>query len=320
MTATTKAPTAARADASAERGRTRLVIVTGMSGAGRTAALRALEDLGYEAVDNLPLSLFGSIVPPEGLAGRGLAVDVDVRTRDFTEARFNEMVDALFARPGIDGRMVFIDCDDEALRRRFTETRRRHPLAKDRAVPDGIQLERRLVGGLRARADVVIDTTALSVADLRRILAGHFALEPAGLAVSVVSFAFPHGLPREADLVFDVRFLANPHYVDALRPQSGCDAGVGDYVAADPAFAPFLAGIEAWLVPLLPRYEREGKSYLTIAIGCTGGRHRSVYVAERLAASLAARGRAVHLAHRDLPSSGQGEKPAERIRKDVAAP
>ncbi|MGH6718666.1 MAG: RNase adapter RapZ [Alphaproteobacteria bacterium] len=285
---------------------TRLVVVTGMSGAGRTTVLRALEDVGYEAVDNLPLKLLGSIVPPEGLPGRGLAIDVDVRTRDFTERRFTEVVTQLFARAGIDGRLVFVDCDDEALRRRFTETRRRHPLAKDRAVLDGIQHERRLIAGLRLRADLVIDTTALSVADLRRLIAGHYALEPAGLAVAVVSFAFPEGLPRESDLMFDVRFLANPHYAADLGPLTGRDEAVGAYIAADPAFAPFIQGLAHWLMPLLARYEREGKSYLTLAVGCTGGRHRSVFVAERLAAMFAAQGRQVHLIHRDLrPSSAE---------------
>jgi UPF0042 nucleotide-binding protein len=319
MTATTDSARARRGQGPADKPRVPLVIVTGMSGAGRSAAMRALEDLGYEAVDNLPLSLFGSIVPSEGLAGRGLALDVDVRTRDFSEQRFNEMVDALFALPGVDGRMLFIDCDDEALRRRFTETRRRHPLAKDRAVLDGIQLERRLLGGLRGRADVLIDTTALSVAELRRIVAGHFALDPAGLAVTVMSFAFPRGLPREADLVIDVRFLANPHYVDALRPLTGLDAAVGAYIATDPAYAPFIGGLEAWLTPLLPRYEQEGKSYLTIAVGCTGGRHRSVYVAERIAAALVAQGHAVHLTHRDLPPPNDANDALDRTRKDTVA-
>ncbi len=300
----------------AARPGTRLVVVTGMSGAGRTTVLRALEDIGYEAVDNLPLKLLGSIVPPDGLPGRGLAIDVDVRTRDFSERRFTETIAALFARAGIDGRLVFVDCDDEALRRRFTETRRRHPLAKDRAVLDGIQHERRLIAGLRARADLVIDTTALSAADLRRLIAGHYALEPAGLAVAVVSFAFPQGLPREADLVFDVRFLANPHYVDALAPLTGRDEAVGAYIAADPAFQPFVHGLAGWLMPLLARYEQEGKSYLTLAVGCTGGRHRSVFIAERLAALLAAQGREVHLVHRDLPPA-TGERPPDSLQPVV---
>lgn len=281
--------------------RTRLVIVTGMSGAGRTSALKALEDLGYEAVDNLPLSLLGSLVHAEGLGQGGLAIDVDIRTRGFSAGRFRETIDGLFARPDIDGRLLFIDCDDDALRRRFTETRRRHPLAKDRPVSDGIAQERRMIDGLKARADQVIDTTSLSVADLRRIVAGAFA--PAGgvhPSVFVTSFAYRLGLPRDADLVFDVRFLENPHYVDALRPMSGLDREVGAFIEKDAAFAPFMDRLEALVIPLLPRYEHEGKMYLTIAIGCTGGRHRSVFVAERLGAAIARAGLDVRIAHRDL--------------------
>jgi RNase adapter protein RapZ len=285
--------------------RTRLVIVTGMSGAGRTSALKALEDMGYEAVDNLPLSLLGSLVRSEGLGQGGLAIDVDIRTRGFSAERFRETIAGLFARPDIDGTLLFIDCDDDVLRRRFTETRRRHPLAKDRPVSDGIAQERRMIDGLRARADQVIDTTGLSVADLRRIVTGAFA--PAGgvhPSVFVTSFAYRQGLPRDADLVFDVRFLENPHYVDALRPMSGLDREVGAFIEKDPSFASFMDRLEALVIPLLPRYEHEGKMYLTIAIGCTGGRHRSVFVAERLGAAIARAGLDVRIAHRDLGTGG----------------
>ncbi len=290
--ANTKGTTAARI---------RLVLVTGMSGAGRSSALAALEDAGYEAIDNLPLALLGSLVRGEALPGPGIAIDVDIRTRDFSVDRFTATVDPLFALPDVAGKLLFIDCDDEVLRRRHTETRRRHPLARDRPVVDGIRLERRLIEGLRARADVVIDTTDLNVGDLRRLVVGHFALEGrGGLAVFVTSFAYRAGLPREADLVFDVRFLANPHYREDLRPRSGADPEVAAFIAADPAFAPFLAQVEGLIGPLLPRFEREGKSYLTIAIGCTGGRHRSVLVAERLAPLLRRKGYMVEVAHRDL--------------------
>jgi UPF0042 nucleotide-binding protein len=298
-------------EATDRRARTPLVLVTGMSGAGRSSALAALEDAGYEAIDNLPLSLLAGVARAEGVRRPGLALDVDIRTRDFSLARFGETVDALFALPEVEGRLLFIDCDDEVLRRRHTETRRRHPLAKDRPVIDGIKLERRLIEGLRARADVVIDTTALTLADLRRLVLGHFALEGrGGLGLFVTSFAYREGLPREADLVFDARFLANPHYEEALRPKTGLDAEVAAFVAADPAFAPFMAGLEGLLGPLLPRFEREGKSYLTIAVGCTGGRHRSVLVAERLGAFVRGLGYTVEVAHRDL---GRGEVPRGSI-------
>jgi len=185
--------------------------------------------------------------------------------------------------------------------RRYTETRRRHPLAGDRPVLDGIHLERQRVWPLRDRADLVIDTTTLNPGDLKRLLQGHFALGAApGITIFVTSFSYRHGLPRDADLVFDVRFLRNPHYVAALRPLTGRDAPVGAFIEADADFAPFFQRLCLLLAPLLPRYEREGKSYLTIAIGCTGGRHRSVYLAERLAAWLSEQGRPVGVNHRDL--------------------
>jgi UPF0042 nucleotide-binding protein len=204
---------------------------------------------------------------------------------------------------GFDVRLIFLDCEDEVLRRRFTETRRRHPLALDRPVTDGIARERRLLAALRDRADQVIDTSGLAIGDLRRLLqAGAAPTETAKLAVFVVSFAYRNGLPRDADLVFDVRFLRNPHYVPELKPRTGKDPEVRSYVEADPAFAPWFERLTQWLRPLLPRFEEEGKSYLTVAVGCTGGRHRSVTIAERLAAWFAAEGRRAELRHRDIES------------------
>jgi len=277
------------------------VLVTGLSGAGRSTALKVLEDLGYEAVDNLPLSLLASLVRPGDRPLRPLAIGVDIRTRDFAVDPLLREVDRLTALSGVAASVLFVDCDDEVLQRRFTETRRRHPLADDRPVSDGIRREREMVARLRERADVVLDTTVMKLGDLKQALSGYFALERGtGLAVTVVSFAYRSGLPREADLVIDTRFLDNPHYVSELEPLTGLEPRVADYVASDPAFASFLAGLEAWLAPLLPRYEREGKSYLTIAVGCTGGRHRSVVVAERLAAWLAGLGRRATLIHRDI--------------------
>jgi RNase adapter protein RapZ len=256
--------------------------------------------LGYEAVDNLPLSLVPSLMSHRPLSAP-LAVGADVRTRDFGVAAMAETLDRLSLDGGTRAAVVFLDADDDKLVKRFTETRRRHPLAQDRPVIDGIRLERQYVSPLRDRADLVIDTTDLSPADLKRILTGHFALDRSpGIALSVISFSYRHGLPRDADIVFDARFLRNPHYVPALEPQTGLDPEVGAYIAADQDFAGFFRELGRILESLLPRFEREGKSYLTIAIGCTGGRHRSVYLAERLAAWLGARGRAVSVRHRDL--------------------
>jgi RNase adapter protein RapZ len=278
-----------------------VLLVTGLSGAGHTTALKVLEDLGYEAVDNLPLFLLGGLAGDVGGAEiRPMAIGVDSRTRDFTAAALAEHRDRLKSDPGLEVRLLYLDCGDEALRRRFTETRRRHPLALDRPVDDGIRRERALLAPLRESADLVIDTTDLDIGDLRRLLRGHFGLDhrPAA-AITIVSFSYRNGLPREADLVFDVRFLRNPHYDPALRPLTGRDAEVGQFVAADPAFAPFFTSLTQLLLPLLPSFEREGKSYLTIAVGCTGGRHRSVFVAERLGAWLAAQDRPAIVRHRD---------------------
>jgi UPF0042 nucleotide-binding protein len=292
----------------------RVLLVTGMSGAGRSTALKTLEDMGYEAFDNLPLSLVPALIESIAADARAIAVGADLRTRGFAMGGFAmggfavqsmlEPLDAVVGRTGRELKVLFIDCDDEPLQRRYTESRRPHPLAGDRPVADGIRLERRVVSALRDRADLVIDTSNLSAADLKRLLTGHFALTTGGLRVFVTSFAYRHGIPRDADLIFDVRFLDNPHYFPELRQLTGHHPEVAAHIERDPDLAPFLAGLWRLLEPLLPRYEQEGKTYLTIAIGCTGGRHRSVYVAERLAAQLGAAGRRVELAHRDLVRSG----------------
>ena len=274
-----------------------LVLVTGLSGAGRSTALKILEDLGYEAIDNLPLDLLGSMA----LEGGPIALGIDIRSRSFAAGKFLDQLVRFGA--GTRTTLLFLDCDDEVLERRFTETRRPHPLAADRRVADGIAAERRLIAPLRERADLTVDTTSLNGAELRRLLAGHLGLgNGPGMKIFVTSFSYRGGLPREADLVFDARFLANPHYEPDLRSLDGRDPRVAGYVARDPAYAAFFEGLTGMLAPLLPRYEREGKSYLTIALGCTGGRHRSVAVAERLASWLAGLGRPVELAHRELVS------------------
>ncbi|NQU60709.1 MAG: RNase adapter RapZ [Rhodospirillales bacterium] len=279
---------------------TQLLLVTGVSGAGKSSALKVLEDLGYEAVDNLPVSLIGRLVTP-GDFPHPIAIGVDIRTRDFNADGFLDELSHLVERPNVDVKLLFLDCDDEILVRRFEETRRRHPLSDDRPVSDGLRRERRMMENVRERANVLIDTSEMALKDLKRTIEGHFGLEGgAVLAVFVTSFSYRKGLPRDADLVFDVRFLANPHYDLDLRPLSGLDAAVGDHIAADPAFQTFLDNLTGLLEPLLPGFEAEGKSYLTIAIGCTGGRHRSVFVAEKLNAWLAEKGLNVQIRHRDL--------------------
>jgi RNase adaptor protein for sRNA GlmZ degradation len=279
----------------------RVVLVTGLSGAGRSTALKMLEDMGYEAVDNLPLSLLPRLVGGSARREWPIAVGIDIRTRDFAVIGVLAEIDRLIAAEGIEAQLLFLDCDDEALARRYTETRRRHPLAGDRPVMDGIRLERDRVSPLRARADVVVDTSVLKPQELKRLLTGYFGLgDRASLGIFVTSFSFRQGLPREADLVFDVRFLDNPYYDPALRELTGLDSAVGARVAADPGFEGFFTSLTGLLRPLLPRYDREGKSYLTIAIGCTGGRHRSVYTAEQLGHWLRAEGQMVTVAHRDI--------------------
>lgn len=286
---------------------TPLLIVTGLSGAGKSSALNALEDFGYEAIDNLPLSLLPELVRGTKATAepRPIAVGIDSRTRDFTVARLWETAEALFGREDLAAKVIFLDCDDDVLVRRYTETRRRHPLATDRPVSDGIALERRVLGPARDRADLMVDTTSLSGHELKRLLAAHFSpAREAGLTIAITSFSYRRGLPREADLVFDVRFLANPHYVETLRPLTGRDAAVGAHIAADPTFAPFRDQLAGLLLNLIPNYGREGKSYLTIAIGCTGGRHRSVFVAEELGGLLRCSGHRVTVLHRDTDRAG----------------
>ena len=291
-----------------------MLLISGLAGAGRTTALRALEDLGYEAVDNLPLELLPHLV--SGLAigdshGGPIVIGIDSRSRGFGSGAFLDRVESLRADSRFELILVFLDCADEVLIRRFTETRRRHPLAPDRNPADGIAQERTLMLPIRSVADLVVDTSNRSMADLKRLMTERFALDRRpGLAMTVMSFSYRMGVPREADLVFDVRFLGNPHYVAALQPLDGETAEVARFIERDPSLAGFMNALDTLVTPLLPRYEQEGKSYLTIAVGCTGGRHRSVYVAKRLAESLRASGRPVVLIHRDLTRdlSGRSEQ------------
>ncbi|MBB4632035.1 RNase adapter RapZ [Sphingosinicella soli] len=292
--------------------RTPLLLVTGMSGAGRSTALKALEDNGFEVIDNLPLSLLKRLlaVHDKALAGsdsdRPLAVGIDARTHAFDAESVVSHIKSM-REHGIDARVLFIDCAGGELVRRFSETRRRHPLALDRPAGDGIAREREVMAPLRRWADIVIDTTDFSVHDLRRTIREKFARHLRGeLTLTVMSFGFARGLPRDADMVFDVRFLANPHWQPELRPLTGKDAAVGRHVAADPAYSDAFERISSLVLSLVPSYRREGKAYLTIAIGCTGGRHRSVFVAERLAEAIRAAGYTLNIVHRDMSGHSEG--------------
>ena len=278
-----------------------------MSGAGKSSALKALEDLNFEAIDNVPLSMLEAIITDSHLQlstpgfGRPVAVGVDIRTRDFGVDKFLNHLDQITNSFDIHAHILFVDCDDDVLLRRYEETRHRHPMAMDRPVVDGIQRERKLVSPLRQRADLVIDTTAIGPGELKTILQAQFAEDAKNeLTVFVTSFSYRKGLPREADLVFDTRFLRNPHYESKLRELSGRDETVGAYLKADDAYEPFFGNLTQMLKPLMPRFKAEGKSYLTIAIGCTGGRHRSVFVAEQLAKWFDKAGLQAQLNHRDL--------------------
>lgn len=298
------APTSQRTDT-----RRPFVLVTGLSGAGRGTALHALEDLGYVAVDNVPLPLLGDLMRSTATPGElaaPLAFGVDTRTYGFSAQALVRQLQRLRQRADLETRLLYLECDTEILQRRYTESRRPHPLAPDRPVVDGIVEERKQIGGVRDSADLVVDTSTLSPHEFKQILGGHFALgRSVGARIAVMSFSYRRGLPREADLVFDVRFLKNPHYVPELKPLTGRDKAVVDYIASDPDYEPFMSRLEALIAPLLPRFDAEGKSYLTIAVGCTGGRHRSIAVADKLAEWLRGAGRSVTLVHRDTEVRGE---------------
>ena len=288
-----------------------VLLVTGISGAGKTTALKSLEDFGYEVVDNLPLGLVGRLVDPPGIRAAGheaLAIGVGFRTRGFDAELFARILMSLRQMANLELAVLYLDCDDDVLIRRFTETRHRHPLGEDRPVADSIRRERELSQVIVALADLVVDTSQLSIHDLRRRIEAEYRLASSCLmTVQALSFSFRQGVPRDADLVFDVRFLANPHYDEALRPLDGRDALVAAFIETDPACDAFALKVEDLLRLVLPLHRREGKSYLTIAFGCTGGRHRSVYMTERIAAALASEGDGVEIRHRDLAVVGKGE-------------
>ncbi|KKC25964.1 RNase adapter RapZ [Sphingomonas sp. SRS2] len=283
----------------------RILFVTGMSGSGKKTALKALEDMGWETVDNLPVSLLDRLLaasPPEGSHddGRPLALGIDSRTRDFDSRQIVGRAQSL-RDGGRDTSILFLDASGAEITRRYSETRSRHPMAQDRQIEDGITLERELLAPLRAAADDLIDTTGRASNDLQAMLRDRFGdSTSSGATLTVMSFAFSRGVPREADLMFDMRFLRNPHWDPELRPRSGLDPEVAEYIAADPAYDEARSRIGALISLLLPRYEAEGKNYITIAIGCTGGKHRSVHFAETLASLLREAGFSPTVRHRDL--------------------
>ncbi len=278
-----------------------IVIITGPAGAGRSTAIRALEDFGFEAIDNLPISMMPRLIagPP---MQRPVVVGVDPRNRDFSVAALTALLDELGARPGCRPVLIFVDCAPGVLVARYSETRRRHPSSPHETPIVGIERDQAMLEPLKARADVLIDTTAMTPHELRAELARWFAPEETGhgLAVHLKSFAYPRGLPGGADTVIDCRFLRNPHWDARLRAQDGRDAEVAAYIAQDANFAPFYRQLSEMMQFLLPAYQAEGKSYFCLAFGCTGGKHRSVAMAESFAKTLVKDAWQVSISHRDL--------------------
>ncbi len=287
-------------------GKRRLLLVTGLLGAGKTTALKVLEDLGWETIDNFPIRLLDRLIDtPESEPGQPapLAIGFDCRTRGFDPRSIITQVKALSQRPDLELTTLFLDCRGSELERRYNETRRRHPLAADIPASSGIAAERELLEPLRRWADLLIDTSDYSANELQQVMRERFAPdEGQELTLTLSSFGFARGMPPVADLVFDMRFLENPHWVPGLREQTGLDPAVGEYIRRDPAFAEAFERISALIAFLLPRYRAQGKAYVHVAFGCTGGRHRSVFMAELVASALREQGFSPTLLHRNLGS------------------
>lgn len=284
-----------------------IVLVTGPSGAGRSTAINAFEDLGFETIDNMPLGLIPALFSGQAV-GRRMALGLDVRTRDFSVKGVLEARETIASQEAYAPSLLFLDCTADALLRRYSETRRRHPMAPDAAPIRGIEAEAALLAGLRDRADVLIDTTTLTPHDLKadvgRLFGGHDA---PGLALTVQSFSYKRGIPRGVDMVLDCRFLVNPYWDPALREQTGLDAAVQTYVSADPRYGPFFDRVADLVLSLLPAYRDEGKAHFSIGLGCSGGRHRSVAVAEALTKALDKEGWRVSVRHREMERRGGAE-------------
>jgi len=281
-----------------------LILVTGPSGAGRTTAIRALEDIGVEPIDNLPLSLVPRLLdgPPHG---RPLALGIDIRNRDFSVAGLIELIEKLAADPEIEVQLLYLDARADVLIKRYSETRRRHPLARAESPAEGVDHELDLLAPIRARADVLIDTSDLTPHELKGEISHWFDTEGGGkLVISVQSFSYKRGMPSGIDIALDCRFLKNPYWEAALRPLDGRDPKVAAFIAEDPRFEAFFARTAELAEFLLPAYVEEGKAYLAIGFGCTGGQHRSVVMAERLADRLAEAGWQVSKRHRELERRG----------------
>ncbi len=287
--------------------RQRVLLVTGLLGAGKTTALKVLEDLGWETIDNFPIRLLDRLIDspdaPRNELRPPLAIGFDARTRGFDPNKVFERVKKLVQRPDLELTTLFLDCAGAELERRYNETRRRHPMAQDLPVTTGIASERELLEPLRRWADMVMSTTEFTSNDLQQAIRERFAdSAPKGTTVTVTSFGFSRGMPPIADLVFDMRFLDNPHWDPELRPLTGRDPAVGEHIARDPAWDDAFGRIRDLVLMLLPRYAAQGKAYVNIAFGCTGGRHRSVYSAEQLAAALIEAGFTPTVIHRNLGS------------------
>lgn len=284
-------------------GRDMIFIVTGLSGAGLSSALKILEDMGCDVFDNFPLQLLEPLLQQQKPHHRPIALGMDTRTRDFNPEEILAAIENLRGTGEWAVRSFFLTADDGALLKRFTETRRTHPLARDRAIADGIATEKSLLYPLKYKADSVIDTSEFSIHDLRRVIEAKVeGLRSNRMNIGVMSFAYRHGVPREADLVFDMRFLHNPNWIAELKDLTGREKIVQDYIERDTGFTPFVENLSRMLEGIIPGYIHGGKTYLTIAFGCTGGRHRSVCMAEKTKLWLEQKGFPVSVHHRELKS------------------